>query len=50
VLGEYADFLPLTIRQIYYRLVGVYGYEKSKGASNQLGEILNKARRAKVIG
>jgi hypothetical protein len=27
VLGEYEDHLPLTLRQIFYRLVGAHGYE-----------------------
>jgi hypothetical protein len=25
VLDEYADYLPLTVRQIFYRLVGAHG-------------------------
>src|SRR5215510_12365393 len=29
VLDEYEDYLPLTIRQIFYRLVGAYSYEKT---------------------
>jgi len=28
VLREYADHLPLTVRQIFYRLVGAHGYDK----------------------
>ena len=28
VLADYAAQLPLTIRQIFYRLVGADGYEK----------------------
>jgi hypothetical protein len=49
VIEEYADFLPLTIRQIYYRMVGVYGYDKTEQAYGRLVELLNKARRARVI-
>jgi hypothetical protein len=30
VLVEYAEQLTLTLRQIFYRLVGVYEYEKRK--------------------
>lgn len=30
VLGEYEDYLPLTIRQIFYRLVGAHEYEKTE--------------------
>ena len=29
ILDEYGDHLPLTIRQIFYRLVGAHDYEKS---------------------
>jgi len=30
VLAEYGAYLPLTVRQIFYRLVGAFGYEKSR--------------------
>jgi hypothetical protein len=49
VLADYADQLPLTIRQVFYRLVGVYQYEKSERAYNRLSEMLATARRARVI-
>jgi hypothetical protein len=49
VLEEYADQLPLTLRQIFYRLVGAHGYEKTERAYDRLGEALNKARRARSI-
>jgi hypothetical protein len=49
VLGEYADHLPLTLRQIFYRLVGAYGYEKTERAYKRLGEHLVRARRARLI-
>jgi hypothetical protein len=49
VLGEYEDYLPLTIRQIFYRLVGVHEYEKSEQAYERLCEHLNRARRARLI-
>ena len=49
VLEEYEDFLPLTVRQIFYRLVGVYGYDKTENAYDNLAEKLNRARRAKMI-
>jgi hypothetical protein len=29
-LDEYEGYLPLTIRQIFYRLVGAYEYEKTQ--------------------
>jgi hypothetical protein len=49
VLDEYRDQLPLTLRQIFYRLVGAHGYEKTERAYDRLGEALNKARRARVV-
>jgi len=49
VLGEYEDHLPLTIRQIFYRLVGAYSFEKTEQAYARLCEHLNRARRARII-
>ncbi|WBB60993.1 hypothetical protein O7599_00030 [Streptomyces sp. WMMC500] len=28
VLAEYRDFLPMTARQVFYRLVGAHGFPK----------------------
>ncbi len=49
VLGEYEDYLSLTIRQIFYRLVGAHDYEKTERAYGRLCEHLNRARRARII-
>jgi hypothetical protein len=49
VLAEYEDYLPLTIRQIFYRLVGAHDYEKTERAYARLCEHLNRARRARTI-
>jgi hypothetical protein len=49
ILLEYAAYLPLTIRQIFYRLVGVHDYPKTERAYKNLGEMLNRARRAHEI-
>ena len=49
VLEEYEDYLPLTIRQIFYRLVGAHEYEKTERAYARLCEHLNRARRARLI-
>jgi hypothetical protein len=49
VLREYEDHLPLTIRQIFYRLVGAHNYEKTEAAYQRLIEMLNRARRARKI-
>ncbi len=39
----------MTARQIFYRLVGAYGYPKTEGAYSSLTEHLVRARRAKMI-
>jgi hypothetical protein len=31
VLAEYGEQLPLPLRQIFYRLVGAYGYQERAG-------------------
>jgi hypothetical protein len=49
ILRQYDAELPLTARQIFYRLVGVYGYPKTEGAYESLTNHLVRARRARVI-
>jgi hypothetical protein len=50
VLNEYQAFLPLTIRQIFYRLVATHGFPKTEAAyKNQLCEVATLARRADLI-
>ena len=49
VLDEYRDHLPLTARQVFYRLVGAFDYPKTESASNRLGDMLNRARRAGMV-
>jgi hypothetical protein len=49
ILVEYAAYLPLTLRQIFYRLVGAHRYEKTEQAYERLGECLSRARRARII-
>lgn len=49
VLEEYAAYLPLTVRQIFYRLVGAHDYEKTEAAYTRLAEHLVRARRAELI-
>src|SRR5438034_4552511 len=49
VLEEYEQHLPLTIRQIFYRLVGTIGYEKTEAGYHRLCELMNRARRAEEI-
>ncbi|MFJ8351305.1 hypothetical protein ACIQ9J_34065 [Streptomyces sp. NPDC094153] len=49
VLNEYRAYLPLTARQVFYRLVGHFGYPKDEQAYDRLQETLNRARRARLI-
>jgi hypothetical protein len=42
-------FLPMTLRQVFYRLVGAHEYEKTERAYSRLGELLNRARRSGKI-
>ena len=49
VLTEYAPYLPLTCRQIFYRLVGAHGFAKTNNAYENLCNVLNRARRARLI-
>ena len=49
ILEEYRDHLPLTARQIFYRLVAAYGYPKTENAAKNLGDYLTRARRAEMI-
>jgi hypothetical protein len=49
ILEEYRHYLPLTGRQIFYRLVGAYGYPKTEDAYERLTNYLVRARRAGLI-
>jgi hypothetical protein len=49
ILKEYEDHLPLTNRQIFYRLVAAYGYPKTENFAKNLNDHLTRARRAKQI-
>lgn len=49
VLDEYRDHWPLTCRQIFYRMVGAHGYDKSEAAYGRLCHHLANARRARLI-
>ena len=46
VLDEYRDDLPLTIRQIFYRLVGGFGYEKTEKFYSRIQDYLVLGRRS----
>lgn len=49
VLSEYGGYGPMTVRQIFYRLVGQYGYPKDERAYKRLAEYLVKARRSRRV-
>jgi hypothetical protein len=49
VLEEYKDYLPVSLRQIFYRLVAEYGYDKTEAAYNRLGNHVARARRAQLL-
>jgi len=49
VLAEYRDHLPLTARQIFYRLIGKHGYDKTEKSYSRLLNALVNARRSSII-
>lgn len=49
VLELYRPDLPMTARQIFYRLVGAHHYDKTEQAYARLLEMLTRARRAQLI-
>lgn len=49
ILAEYEAHLPMTARQVFYRLVGAHGYPKEEKAYDRLQEMLNRARRAGLV-
>jgi len=49
ILEDLDSYLPLTARQVFYRLVGAYGYPKDERAYERLCNALNRARRSGVI-
>ena len=49
VLAEYRKYWPLTCRQIFYRMVGAYNFDKTELAYKRLCEHLANARRGRYI-
>jgi hypothetical protein len=49
VLQAYRQYWPLTIRQIFYRLVANYEYSKTEQAYGRLINYLSRARRAQLV-
>lgn len=49
VLDEYREHWPLTVRQVYYRLIGAHGFEKTEAFYGRLCHHLANARRGRAI-
>lgn len=49
ILQEYRSYGPMTVRQVFYRLVGQHDYTKDERAYKRLAEYLVKARRAGMV-
>lgn len=49
VLDELADYWPVTIRYIFYRLVGRFGYKKTDEVEDAFQYIIDQGRRSGLI-
>lgn len=49
VLDTDRAYWPLTARQVFYRLVGAFDYDKTEAAYKRLLELLNRGRRAGLV-
>lgn len=49
ILLEMADYLPLTLRQVFYRLVVKQEIDKTENGYARLCEVCNRARRGGII-
>ena len=49
VLDTFRAYLPVTLRQVFYRLVSTVGYPKDEDSYERLCGMLNRARRAGII-
>ncbi len=49
VLERYLELLPLTVRQIFYILIGQFGYQKSDAFYQRLCGHVSNARRGRMI-
>ena len=49
VLNEYRDHWPLTVRQIFYRLVGAFDFPKTEASYERLCLHMSNGRRARRI-
>ena len=49
VLEEYADYWPLSARQVFYRLVAAHGLDKTEASYDRVLNVLQRARRAELV-
>lgn len=49
VLMDYSTYLPLTVRQVFYRLVATTGYGKTEREYKNLCEKINRGKRAGML-
>ena len=49
VLMDYSSYLPLTVRQVFYRLVATVEYGKTEREYKNLCEKVNRAKRARML-
>ena len=49
IFVTYEEYLPLTVRQVFYALVGTFDYPKTDDAYARLCDHLVRARRARLI-
>jgi len=49
VLDEYQEHWPLTVRQVFYRLVGAHGYDKTEAGYKTLCHHVVNARRGGTL-
>lgn len=49
VLRDYREYWPLTVRQLFYRLVADHNYEKTEAAYGRLTGMLARGRRAGMV-
>jgi hypothetical protein len=49
ILEEYPEHLPLTCRQVYYRMIAKYRHPKGDSFRDSLYRVLNLARRSQMI-
>ncbi len=49
ILDEFRDYWPLSVRAVYYRLLGTGRYAKGRGLAGRVSEHVSNARRAGLI-